>query len=128
MKMSPEAVRDLGYARVDLDRLRRCGRPEVVFCQGKLPEEVCGIAVTLRQNNQLVLATRAEIAHFEAIQHRLPDAVFHERARCITVGTAAAREDFWKVGVVCAGTADLPAAEEAAVSLECFRLARRADR
>ena len=62
--MNPEAVRDLGYARVDLDRLRRCGRPEVVFCQGKLPEEVCGIAVTLRQNNQQVLATRAEIAHF----------------------------------------------------------------
>ena len=75
--MSREAVRDLGYARVDLDRLRRCGRPEVIFCQGKLPEEVCGIALTLRQNNQLVLATRAEIAHFEAIQSRLPDAVFH---------------------------------------------------
>ncbi len=118
--MSHEAMHDLGYARVDLDRLRRCGRPEVVFCQGKLPEEVCGIAVALRQNNQLVLATRAEIAHFEAVHRLLPEAVFHERARCITVGTAVARDDFWKVGVVCAGTADLPAAEEAAVSLECF--------
>jgi pyridinium-3,5-biscarboxylic acid mononucleotide synthase len=118
--MSPEAVRDLGYARVDLDRLRRCGRPEVIFCQGKLPEEVCGIAVTLRQNNQPVLATRAETSHFQAIQSRLPDAVFHERARCITVGAAALRADFWKVGVICAGTADLPAAEEAAVSLESF--------
>jgi pyridinium-3,5-biscarboxylic acid mononucleotide synthase len=118
--MSPEAVRDLGYARVDLDRLRRCGRPEVIFCQGKLPEEVCGIAVTLRQNNQPVLATRAEISHFQAIQSRLPDAVFHERARCITVGAAGLRADFWKVGVICAGTADLPAAEEAAVSLESF--------
>ena len=69
--MSREAVHDLGYARVDLDRLRRCGRPEVIFCQGKLPEEVCGIALTLRRNDQLVLATRAEIAHFEAIQSRL---------------------------------------------------------
>jgi NCAIR mutase (PurE)-related protein len=118
--MSPEPVRDLGYARVDLDRLRRCGRPEVIFCQGKLPEEVCGIALTLRQNNQLVLATRAELAHFAAIQSRLPDAVFHERARCITVGAAVVRTDFWKVGVVSAGTADLPAAEEAAVSLESF--------
>jgi NCAIR mutase (PurE)-related protein len=118
--MSREAVRDLGYARVDLDRLRRCGRPEVIFCQGKLPEEVCGIALTLRQNNQLVLATRAEIAHFKAIQSRLPDAIFHERARCITVGAAAVRSDFWSVGVVSAGTADLAAAEEAAVSLESF--------
>ena len=113
-------MRDLGYARVDLDRLRRCGRPEVIFCQGKLPAEVGGIARTLRQNNQPVLATRAEIAHFEAIRTHLPDAVFHERARCITVGTAPARKDFWKVGVLCAGTADLPAAEEAAVSLEAF--------
>ena len=118
--MSREAVHDLGYARVDLDRLRRCGRPEVIFCQGKLPEEVCEIALTLRRNNQLVLATRAESAHFEAIQSRLPDAVFHQRARCITVGAAAVRADFWKVGVVSAGTADLPAAEEAAVSLESF--------
>jgi pyridinium-3,5-biscarboxylic acid mononucleotide synthase len=118
--MNREAVHDLGYARVDLDRLRRCGRPEVIFCQGKLPEEVCGIALTLRQNNQVVLATRAGITHFEAIQSRLPDAVFHQRARCITVGAAAVRADVWKVGVVAAGTADLPAAEEAAVSLEFF--------
>ena len=125
--MNPEAVRDLGYARVDLDRLRRCGRPEVVFCQGKLPEEVCGIAVTLRQNNQLVLATRAEIAHFQAIQNRLPDAVFHERARCITVGAAAIRADFWKVGVVVRErqTCRLPRRR---LSLSKFRLARRADR
>ena len=113
-------MQDLGYARVDLDRVRRCGRPEVIYCEGKLPDEVCGIAETLRQNDQLVLATRAEIAHFDAVRSRLPDAVFHERARCITVGTAAVRTESWRVGVVSAGTADLSVAEEAAIALEYF--------
>ena len=118
--MSREASRDLGFARVDLDRVRRCGRPEVILCEGKLPAEVCAIAVTLRQNGQLVLATRAETVHFEAVRTQLPDAVFHERARCITAGPPLNGIGSWSVGIVCAGTADLPVAEEAAVALECF--------
>jgi NCAIR mutase (PurE)-related protein len=124
--MSREGIHDLGFARVDLDRVRRCGRPEVILCQGKLPNEVSEIAVVLRQNNQLVLATRAEAVHFEAVQRRLPDAVFHERARCITIGPPLAGVGSWAVGVVSAGTADLPVAEEAAIALECF--GRRVER
>ena len=125
--MSVELARDLGFARVDLDRVRRCGRPEVIFCQGKLPAEVSGIAVALRERGQPVLATRAEASHFEAVRRQLPDAVFHERARCITDGRPP-RVDAgsWSVGVICAGTADLPVAEEAAVTLECF--GRRVER
>ena len=118
--MSLEAARDLGFARVDLDRVRRCGRPEVILCQGKLPSEVVEIAVALRERGQPVLATRAEPAHFEAIRRKLPEAVFHERARCITVGPPLAKAKSKNVGVICAGTADLPVAEEAAVTLECF--------
>ena len=125
--MSVELARDLGFARVDLDRVRRCGRPEVIFCQGKLPAEVSGIAVALREGDQPVLATRAEASHFEAVRRQLPEAVFHERARCITDGRPP-RVDAgsWSVGVICAGTADLPVAEEAAVTLECF--GRRVER
>lgn len=124
--MSREPAHDLGFARVDLDRVRRCGRPEVILCQGKLPGEVCEIAMVLRQNDQLVLATRAEPAHFEAVRRRLPEAVFHERARCITVGLPLSGAGSWSVGVISAGTADLPVAEEAAVALECF--GRRVER
>ena len=120
MRMNLESARDLGFARVDLDRVRRCGRPEVIFCQGKLPDEVCGIAVALRESGQPVLATRAEASHFEAVHVRLPEAVFHERARCIVVGQSPAKPGRWCVGIICAGTADLPVAEEAAVALECF--------
>jgi pyridinium-3,5-biscarboxylic acid mononucleotide synthase len=124
--MSLESARDLGFARVDLDRVRRCGRPEVIFCQGKLPGEVCGIAVALRESGQPVLATRAEAAHFEAVHMRLPEAVFHARARCIVVGPQPADAGRWSVGVICAGTADLPVAEEAAVALDFF--GRRVER
>jgi NCAIR mutase (PurE)-related protein len=124
--MNLELTRDLGFARVDLDRLRRCGRPEVIFCQGKLPVEVSGIAVALREKGQPVLATRAQASHFDAVRLRLPEAVFHERARCITVGPPLGSAGRWSVGVLCAGTADLPVAEEAAVALEFF--GRRVER
>ncbi len=121
-----ETTRDLGFARVDLDRDRRCGRPEVIYCPGKLPSEVAAIALALREKNQAVLATRADAAHFEAVSAVLPEAVFHERARCIVSGRSAAEPGSWTIGVLSAGTADLPVVEEAAVSLEAF--GRRVDR
>lgn len=111
---------------MDLDRARRCGRPEVIYCPGKLPAEVAEIARALREKDQAVLATRAEAAHFEAVRALLPEAVFHERARCIVAGRPAAAPGSWTVGVLCAGTADLPVVEEAAVSLEAF--GRKVDR
>lgn len=73
-----------------------------------------------------MLATRAEASHFEAVRRQLPDVVFHERARCITDGLPRVDAGSWRVGVICAGTADLPVAEEAAVTLECF--GRRVER
>ena len=124
--MNPEILRNLGFARVDLGRLARCGRPEIIFCPGKLPVQVAEIAVTLIESGQSVLATRAGAAEFEAVRSRLPDAVYHERARCITAGTPAPKEGRWTAGVICAGTADIGVAEEAAVSLENF--GRRVDR
>lgn len=116
----PEPALDLGFARVDLDRQRRCGRPEVIFSQGKLPGEVAAIARALRDNGQTVLATRANDAQFAAVQSGLPEATYHPRARCITIGPPAAVTNRWPVGVLCAGTSDLPVAEEAAVTLEIF--------
>lgn len=118
--MSNKPQADLGYARVDLDRAKRCGRAEVIYSPGKLPGEVAEIAKSLRENGQGVLATRATAEQFAAIAAQMPDAIFHERARCITAGIPAAKENSWSVGVLCAGTADLPVAEEAAVSLEAF--------
>jgi NCAIR mutase (PurE)-related protein len=118
--MTPEKTRDLGFARVDLDRALRCGRPEVIFCPGKLPEEVVAIARALRQEGQAVLATRADAAQIAAARAAFPEGGFHERARCFTIGKQKSRFGRWSVGVLCAGTADLPVAGEVIVSLESF--------
>ena len=108
--------KDLGFATVDHDRARRCGFPEVVFCQGKTPSDAAAIAAEILTRADRVLLTRADRDHAEAVRARLPQAHFHERARCITVAPADLPER-GHVAVVSAGTADLPVAEEAAVTL-----------
>lgn len=109
------AAGQLGFATVDHDRARRCGFPEVVFCQNKRPDEAAAIAAEILTRSDRVLMTRAEPAHAAAVQARLPQAVWHERARCLTVAPPA-RDEKGLVAVVCAGTADLPVADEAAVT------------
>ncbi len=105
----------LGFATVDHDRARRCGFPEVVLCQNKRPEDAAAIAAEILTRSDRVLLTRAEPAHAAAVQARLPQAVWHERARCLTVAPERLEEKGF-VAVVCAGTADLPVAEEAVVT------------
>ena len=111
---------DLGFARVDTDRQRRCGFPEVIFCQGKTPSEVAAIARTVVETSGVVLGTRASPEHFAAVVETLPDAVYHARGRCIVVERVPLPKRTGVVGVICAGTTDLSVAEEAAVTLETF--------
>jgi len=118
--MSDSGTVHLGYARVDVDRRRRCGFPEVVFGQGKTPEEVLGIAQVLVEREGLLLVSRARDEQFAAVQSQFPDAVWHSRARCIVVERRPWEKIGGQVAVVCAGTSDLPVAEEAAVTLELF--------
>jgi NCAIR mutase (PurE)-related protein len=115
-----ESFVDLGFARVDTDRRRRCGFSEVIFGQGKTPQQVLAIARTLLATERTLLVTRATAAHAELIFHAWPAARWHEMARCITVEIAPAPKLDGTIGVVCAGTSDLPVAEEAAVTLELF--------
>lgn len=110
---------DLGYARVDMGRRERCGHPEVIYCSGKLPEEVTGIAREILAKESYLLATRATKEHHEAMAQAWPEAIYHARARCITIGSAQTKKGL-AVGILCAGTSDLPVAEEAAVSLGSF--------
>ena len=111
---------DLGYARIDTDRARRCGFPEVIFGAGKTPAEVLGIVRTILLGSKVVLATRVTRLHFEALTAEFPQAVFHERAGCITVELEPLAKLHGTIGVICAGTSDLPVADEAAVTLEVF--------
>jgi NCAIR mutase (PurE)-related protein len=108
----------LDCATVDHDRARRCGFPEVVFCQGKRPDDAAAIAAEILTRADRVLLTRAEPAHAAAVRARLPHAAHHERARCITVAPTPldALPEHGRVAIVCAGTSDLPVAEEAAIT------------
>jgi hypothetical protein len=108
---------DLGYAKLDVDRERRCGLPEVVFCPGKRPEQIVEILAELRRHSSLVLATRAAPEIAEAVRRRFPEARFHEEARLIALGEPRERLE-GQVAVLTAGTADRPVAEEAAVTAE----------
>lgn len=116
---APQFV-DLGFARVDTDRRRRCGFPEVIFCQGKTPIEVAAIARTILEHEPVVLGTRATPEHFAAVAEMIPGAVYHARGRCLVVEREPLPKRTGTVGVICAGTTDLPVAEEAAITLETF--------
>lgn len=109
---------DLGFARVDADRRRRCGFPEVIYCERKTPEEVAAIARVVLERDGVLLATRASRAHYEAVAAEEKGAIFHERAGCVTCERVPLPRLAGRVAVVCAGTSDLPVAEEAAVTLE----------
>src|SRR5688500_5393997 len=119
MGRAPDVV-DLGFARVDTDRLRRRGFPEVIYCDGKTPQEVAAISKTILEYESVRLATRAREEHFRAVKEQVPAAVYHARGRCITAERTPLARLAGAIGVVCAGTSDLPVAEEAIVTPEVF--------
>ncbi len=118
--MTPGGFTDLGFARVDTDRRRRCGFPEVIFGPGKTPEQVAGIAKVILENEPVLLVSRATEEQWRAVAAYFPEAVWHGSARCITVERAKLPVLDGHVAVVCAGTSDMPVADEAAVTLEIF--------
>ncbi len=105
-------------ARVDHHRALRCGFPEVVFCQGKSPDQVARIVAELLSGSDVVLATRADQRHADALMAAIPDAVYHELSRLLLVDRRTDPPCDGHVVVASAGTADLPVAEEAAVTAE----------
>ena len=109
---------DLGFARVDHHRSIRQGFPEVVFGEGKSPEQTAAIAGRIVGAGHNLLVTRTTVAGHAAVRSAVPDAVFHEAARAITFKVADAPPGRGTVVVAAAGTADLPVAEEAVVTLE----------
>jgi NCAIR mutase (PurE)-related protein len=113
---------NLGFATVDHHRQLRCGHPEVIFSQGKTVEQVVQIAERLAARGACVLATRASAEQRAALRARFPGAMVNELGRAVLVNPkpetrSPNEEQGGRVTVVCAGTADLPVAEEAALTL-----------
>lgn len=111
---------DIGFAKVDHHRHLRKGFPEVIYCEGKTPEQIAKIAKRISKNGQDVLATRADRKAFSAVKKALRGAKYHQTARIITVkmGNREFHSRGVPIAIITAGTADLPVAEEAAVTSE----------
>jgi len=105
-------------ARIDHDRAERTGFAEVVFCQGKTPLQVQAISREILNRGDVLLATRATIEHVSAVQEIAPTAEWHEEARVIVLDRRAEPPRVGHVVVASGGTADIPVAEEAAITAE----------
>lgn len=111
-------VANLGFATVDTHRALRSGFPEVIFGAGKTPEQVMKIAAKLAEKDGPVLVTRVSVEQAKAVRKKLKHAVHHEMGRCITIEKKPLAKRPGTVAVICAGTSDLPVAEEAAITAE----------
>ncbi len=107
---------DLGFAKLDHHRALRTGMPEVIFAAGKTPEQVATIFARMAEAGGNVLATRVSRECFDAVAAAEPRAEYHATARAITLAQAETIPGKGTVAVVCAGTSDLPVAEEAAIT------------
>jgi NCAIR mutase (PurE)-related protein len=111
-------LEDLGFARVDTHRELRQGFPEVILGIGKTPGQIAAIAERIVARGQPLLVTRASEAAFALVRAVVPGAVFHEQARAITLAQGNIPPGKGTVVVACAGTSDVPIAEEAIVTAE----------
>jgi hypothetical protein len=109
---------DLGFARIDHHRRLRAGMPEVIFSQGKSPQQVAKIFAKLAAQGGNVLATRAGKEHFRAVKKVCRKAEYREMARTVVLQQDPARYGKGTIAVVSAGTSDIPVAEEALVTAE----------
>ncbi len=109
---------DLGFAKIDTHRDLRKGFPEVILCKGKTLEQVTKIIERQSSGNEVIMATRANKEVYEAIRNVRADAIYYETAGIVVIGQRRGKTAKKTILVVSGGTADLPVAEEAAVTAE----------
>lgn len=109
---------DLGFAKVDHHRALRQGMPEVIFAQGKTPEQVSEIAMRLLDRVPNILITRADAPTAAKVMEQAPDAEHFPRSGAVRVWRDRAIQGKGKIAVVSAGTSDIPVAEEARITAE----------
>ena len=109
---------DLGFARVDHHRSIRQGFPEVILGLRKTPDQIAAIAGEIVSRGSTLLVTRATPAAFAAVQAAVPAATYYETASIITLRQQDIEPGKGSIVIAAAGTADLPVAEEAAITAE----------
>lgn len=123
--MALDTLKDLAYekvgefAKIDHQRTLRTGFPEVIWGPGKTPDQIAQIMEVMRDRNPLVMATRIEPAVYAALQSKVSGLQYYELARICAIAPPKLEPQFGGlIGILSAGTADLPVAEEAAVTAE----------
>ncbi len=111
---------ELGFAKVDHHRSLRQGFPEVVYCEGKTPEQVASIMLHIKAHSGQAMGTRASAEKFEAVKKAIPSANYHKMARMILLQPPVINEKLAEIVVLSAGTSDMPVAEEAALTAEAM--------
>ena len=128
-----EKLKDFAYepvgefAKIDHHRTLRTGFPEVIWGSGKTPDQIAQIMEVMRDRGSVVMATRIEPAVYAQLEEKVPDLHYYTAARICAIAPAAIEPQYpGTIGILCAGTADLPVAEEAAVTAELsgFRVQR----
>lgn len=118
LQLKQQPFQDLGYAKVDLHRKVRQGANEVIYGEGKTPEQILGILDTMEKNGQKnVLITRLSKEKADMIAEKAP-ITYYENARIAIAGSMAAPGGMGKIVVATGGTSDIPVAEEAALTAE----------
>jgi hypothetical protein len=111
---------DLGFAKIDTHRSLRRGFHEVIFCEGKTIEQIKKIVAKTKKSE--LMAARATPEVFKAIKKIIPEVVYFEEARIVAVPPSPRLRRTHRTAkavlVITAGTADIPVAEEAAVTAE----------
>lgn len=111
---------DLGFAKIDHHRVLRRGVPEVIFCQGKTPQQVVKITRRIMEHGTNIMGTRADFAVYEEVKKVTEDVVYYPEARIFAIKREPVVKNRGIIAVVSAGTSDIPVAEEAAVTAELF--------
>ncbi len=108
---------DIGFAKIDHHRSLRTGVPEVIYCEGKSVSHIVGIAKRMSERHVNILGTRVGEGVFEAIRERFEDCEYKSEARIVVFNPRPVSKK-GRIAVVCAGTSDIPVAEEASVTAE----------
>jgi NCAIR mutase (PurE)-related protein len=108
---------DIGFAKIDHHRSLRRDFPEVIYGQNKTPQQILEIAKSILKHSGMLMITRTNLEVYDLIKKEIPDVLFNEKAGIVYIPPFKEEKDLKPgITVVCAGTADIPIAEEAATT------------
>ena len=110
---------DINCAKLDIQREKRKGYPEAIFCECKTSQQLINIFKSFKENNQNVLGTRANLEQYKALKKEFPEIHYDKEAHILTL-IQKPTEKVGEVAICCAGTGDIPVAKEASLTAQFY--------